>query len=379
MRGDDGRPRRRGWTPTRTAGSWTRCCAAPTRSSCSSTTSAIFGPLPTLNPEDLDVISRPIDFLGVNYYNPTYVRESAERAAAGRARRRRAGTTTAMGWPVDAERAARPAAAAAGRLRRPRDLDHRERRGVRRREARRRRRRGPVARRVPRRPPRGAAARGRRRRQRPPLPRVVAARQLRVGARLRQALRDRARRLRHAGADPEAQRALVPGSHRACAEGRVMASIAFEDVSQGLPDGTRAVDGLDLEIADGEFTILVGPSGLGQVDRAADGRGARGRVRRVDHDRRARGQRRRAQGPRHRDGLPVLRAVPAHERRREHGLRAEDAEGRPRRRSATRVGRAASRLGIGELLERRPRALSRRSAPAGRAGARDRALARRRS
>ena len=62
----------------------------------------VFGPLPALNPEDMDVISRPIDFLGVNYYNPTYVRESAGGAAAGRDRARRAGTTTAMGWPVDA-------------------------------------------------------------------------------------------------------------------------------------------------------------------------------------------------------------------------------------------------------------------------------------
>ena len=43
-----------------------------------------------------------------------------------------------------------------------------------------------------------------------------------------------------------------------------MASIAFEDVSKVFPDGTRAVDGLDLEIADGEFTILVGPSGSGK-------------------------------------------------------------------------------------------------------------------
>ena len=43
-----------------------------------------------------------------------------------------------------------------------------------------------------------------------------------------------------------------------------MASIAFEDVSKVFPDGTQAVDGLDLEIADGEFTILVGPSGSGK-------------------------------------------------------------------------------------------------------------------
>ena len=94
--------------------------------------------------------------------------------------------------------------------------------------------------------------------------------------------------------------------------------------------------------------------GLGQVDRAADGRRARGGAGGRDHDRRARRQRRRAQGPRHRDGLPVLRAVSAHERRGEHGLRAEDAEGRAGS-IRERVGRAAARLGIGELLERRPR------------------------
>ena len=56
--------------------------------------------------------------------------------------------------------------------------------------------------------------RGRRRRRRAALLRVVAAGQLRVGARLRQALRDRARRLRDAAADPEAQRALVSRPHR---------------------------------------------------------------------------------------------------------------------------------------------------------------------
>ena len=35
-------------------------------------------------------------------------------------------------------------------------------------------------------------------------------------------------------------------------------------VSKVFPDGTRAVDGLDLEIPDGGFTVLVGPSGSGK-------------------------------------------------------------------------------------------------------------------
>src|SRR4029078_12060543 len=98
--------------------------------------------------------------------------------------------------------------------------------------------------------------------ERLPLLCVVAARHLRVGARLREALRDRGRGLRHAGAHGQAERALVSRLHRGVAW--LMAEITFEGVSKVFPDGTRAVDGLDLEIADGEFTILVGPSGSGK-------------------------------------------------------------------------------------------------------------------
>jgi multiple sugar transport system ATP-binding protein len=44
-----------------------------------------------------------------------------------------------------------------------------------------------------------------------------------------------------------------------------MARVAFEQVSKVFADGTRAVDGLDLEVADGEFMVLVGPSGCGKT------------------------------------------------------------------------------------------------------------------
>jgi len=44
-----------------------------------------------------------------------------------------------------------------------------------------------------------------------------------------------------------------------------MARIAFEGVTKAFEDGTIAVDGLDLEIADGEFLVLVGPSGCGKT------------------------------------------------------------------------------------------------------------------
>ena len=44
-----------------------------------------------------------------------------------------------------------------------------------------------------------------------------------------------------------------------------MARVAFEEVSKVFGDGTRAVDRLELEIADGEFVVLVGPSGCGKT------------------------------------------------------------------------------------------------------------------
>ena len=44
-----------------------------------------------------------------------------------------------------------------------------------------------------------------------------------------------------------------------------MAAVTFEDVAKIYPDGTRAVDDMDLEIRDGEFMVLVGPSGCGKT------------------------------------------------------------------------------------------------------------------
>jgi multiple sugar transport system ATP-binding protein len=44
-----------------------------------------------------------------------------------------------------------------------------------------------------------------------------------------------------------------------------MAGVVFEDVAKIYPDGTRAVNDLDLTIEDGEFMVLVGPSGCGKT------------------------------------------------------------------------------------------------------------------
>src|SRR5690348_1448444 len=44
-----------------------------------------------------------------------------------------------------------------------------------------------------------------------------------------------------------------------------MAQVQFEGVSKVYPDGTRAVNDMNLEIGDGEFMVLVGPSGCGKT------------------------------------------------------------------------------------------------------------------
>src|SRR5205823_12282202 len=56
-------------------------------------------------------------------------------------------------------------------------------------------------------------------------------------------------------------------SYSALAHGyrRPMAQIKLEQLTKVYPDGTKAVDSLDLEIRDGEFVVLVGPSGCGKT------------------------------------------------------------------------------------------------------------------
>src|SRR5215212_5055844 len=44
-----------------------------------------------------------------------------------------------------------------------------------------------------------------------------------------------------------------------------MAKITVEQVTKVFGNGVRAVDGVDLEIADAEFMVLVGPSGCGKT------------------------------------------------------------------------------------------------------------------
>ena len=216
-RSDDAPPRRCGWTATSTAGSSTRCSAAATRRTWSSTTSAATG-RSTSSATATSTRSRRSSTSSASTTTcPQRVRRRsvapAARVRVGAPRRRRrrrwAGRSTPTGLHELLVRVRREYGDAA-------DLHHRERRGVRGRAGRGRRRwrtRGgsPTCRRTS-----GAGAGGRRRRRRAPLLRLVAARQLRVGARLLEALRDRPRRLRHAAsACPSAARSGTATSSRA--------------------------------------------------------------------------------------------------------------------------------------------------------------------
>ena len=44
-----------------------------------------------------------------------------------------------------------------------------------------------------------------------------------------------------------------------------MAQVNLEQVSREYPGGVRAIDALDLQVADGELLVLVGPSGSGKT------------------------------------------------------------------------------------------------------------------
>jgi multiple sugar transport system ATP-binding protein len=43
-----------------------------------------------------------------------------------------------------------------------------------------------------------------------------------------------------------------------------MASVSYEQVNKRFPDGTRAIEGFDLDVTDGELLVLLGPSGCGK-------------------------------------------------------------------------------------------------------------------
>ena len=104
--------------------------------------------------------------------------------------------------------------------------------------------------------------------------------------------------------------------------------------------------------------VLVGPSGCGKstpLRMIAGLEDITGGI----LDRRPRRQRPAAEGPRHRHGVPELRALSAHDRGREHGLRPQAAQ--VRRKAEIKSARATSRRASSastDLLARQPAQLS---------------------
>jgi len=134
-------------------------------------------------------------------------------------------------------------------------------------------------------------------------------------------------------------------------------SIAFEHVSKVFPDGTVAVADLDLRVEDGEFCVLLGPSGCGKstVLRLAAGleEATHGTIRLDDED---------AAGlsPGRRGVAMVFESFALYPHMTvadnlRFPLRAAHEPAAPQR---DRVRRAAGRLGLGKVLDRRPRELS---------------------
>ncbi len=136
-----------------------------------------------------------------------------------------------------------------------------------------------------------------------------------------------------------------------------MAGITFQAVTKQFPDGTVAVNALDLEINDGEFMIFVGPSGCGKttalrmvagLEHPTSGEILIGD--RVVND----------LDPVDRDIAMVFQnyALYPHMTVRNNigfPLRMQNI---PRGERRERIESAAELLGIGELLERKPGALS---------------------
>ena len=72
-----------------------------------------------------------------------------------------------------------------------------------------------------------------------------------------------------------------------------MAELVLDNVDKVYDNGFYAVKDLSLDVEDGEFLVLVGPVGLREDDRPADGRRSRGDHRWHDEHRRQGRQRHR--------------------------------------------------------------------------------------
>ena len=136
-----------------------------------------------------------------------------------------------------------------------------------------------------------------------------------------------------------------------------MAEIELQAVVKTFPNGTRAVDGVDLTIEDGEFIVLVGPSGCGKttllrciagLEEVTEGAILIGGRDVTDID------------AKHRDIAMVFQnyALYPHMTVRRNIAFGLKVRRTPRREIAKRIEETARLLGLEELMDRRPLQLS---------------------